>query len=121
MSTYDSYETVETPRRHRSHRRHHHRDDRDEPRYTETSETYVRGPAIVDPPYLSSRQDLAVRGREDSDLSIEEVRREFLPPGVMEQRRMVVRDERYGTVRSRSADRGSQYGAYLGDPRRSER
>jgi len=123
MSTYDSYETVEVPRRHRSHRHHHHHDDREEPRYVETSETYARGPSVVsEPSYLSSRQDLALRGREDSDLSVEEVRREFPPPGFAEQRRMVVRDERYApTVRSRSADRSSQYGAYLGDPRRSER
>lgn len=117
MSTYDSYE-AEAPRRHRSHRHHHHRDERDDPRY-ETTETYVRGPAIVDPPYVSSRQDLTLRGREDSDLSIEEVPRAFPPPG---GDRMVVRDDRYGPpARSRSVDRNSQYGQYLGDTRRSER
>ncbi|KFZ12607.1 hypothetical protein V501_04135 [Pseudogymnoascus sp. VKM F-4519 (FW-2642)] len=111
MSTYDSYET-EAPRRHRSHRHHHHRDERDDPRY-ETTDTYVRGPAIVDPPYVSSRQDLTLRGREDSDLSIEEVPRAFPPPGT---------DDRYGPpARSRSVDRHPQYGQYLGDTRRSER
>lgn len=114
MSTYDSYET-EAPRRHRSHR-HHHRDERDDPRYVETTDAYVRGPAIVDPPYVSSRQDLTLRGREDSDLSIEEVPRAFPPPGAD---RMV---DRYGSsTRSRSVDRNSQYGTYLGDTRRSER
>ncbi|OBT62244.1 hypothetical protein VE03_08076 [Pseudogymnoascus sp. 23342-1-I1] len=117
MSTYDSYET-EAPRRHRSHRHHHHRDERDDPRY-ETTDTYVRGPAIVDPPYVSSRQDLTLRGREDSDLSVEEVPRAFPPPG---GDRMVVRDDRYGPpARSRSVDRHSQYGQYLGETRRSER
>ncbi|KFY29071.1 hypothetical protein V493_02571 [Pseudogymnoascus sp. VKM F-4281 (FW-2241)] len=118
MSTYDSYE-AEAPRRHRSHRHHHHRDERDDPRYAETTDPYVRGPAIVDPPYVSSRQDLTLRGREDSDLSIEEVPRAFPPPGAD---RMVVRDDRYGPpARSRSFDRSSQYGTYLGDTRRSER
>ncbi|KFX95194.1 hypothetical protein O988_05927 [Pseudogymnoascus sp. VKM F-3808] len=117
MSTYDSYDAE--PRRHRSHRHHHHRDERDDPRYVETTETYVRGPGIVDPPYVSSRQDLTLRGREDSDLSIEEVPRAFPPPGAD---RMVVRDDRYGPpARSRSVDRNSQYGQYLGDTRRSER
>ncbi|OBT53893.1 hypothetical protein VE04_04360 [Pseudogymnoascus sp. 24MN13] len=110
MSTYDSYET-EAPRRHRSHRHHHRRDGHD-PRY-ETTDTYVRGPSIVDPPYVSSRQDLTLRGREDSDLSIEEVPRAFPPPGT---------DDRYGPpARSRSVDRHPQYGQYLGDTRRSER
>jgi hypothetical protein len=61
--------------------------------------------------------------REDSDLSIEEVRRDFPPPaGAYVQQRALVREDRYGPpVRSRSAERGSQYGAYLGDPRRSDR
>ncbi|KFY43436.1 hypothetical protein V494_01984 [Pseudogymnoascus sp. VKM F-4513 (FW-928)] len=117
MSTYDSYE-AEAPRRHRSHRHHHHREERDDPRYAETTDTYVRGPAIVDPPYVSSRQDLTLRGREDSDLSIEEVPRAFPPPGAD---RMVDRYDRYGPERSRSVDRNSQYGQYLGDTRRSER
>lgn len=117
MSTYDSYE-AEAPRRHRSHRHHHHRDERDDPRY-ETTDTYVRGPGIVDPPYVSSRQDLTLRGREDSDLSVEEVPRAFPPPGAD---RMVLRDDRYGPpARSRSVDRHPQYGQYLGDTRRSER
>lgn len=108
MSTYDSYDTVDSPRRHRSHRHHHHREERDDPRYVDTTETYTRGPTIVDPPYSSSRQDLTLRGREDSDLSIEEVPRAFPPPGAD---RMALRDDRYGyPVRSRSFDRSSQYG-----------
>ncbi|KAG9232178.1 hypothetical protein BJ875DRAFT_93530 [Amylocarpus encephaloides] len=114
MSSID----YDEPRRHRSHR---YRDDpRDgrEPRYVETQETYVRGPtaAAPEPPYLSRQTELVRRPvREDSDLSIEEVRREFPPPsaGAYAQRSMA-RDDRYGPpMRSRSAERG------YGDPRRS--
>ncbi|KIN01897.1 hypothetical protein OIDMADRAFT_28030 [Oidiodendron maius Zn] len=97
------------PRRHR----HHHHSDR-EPRYVETEETYVRGsgvPYAPDAPY-SRQTDLIRRPvRQDSDLSIEEVRREFPPPvaGVYTSRSLRA-DDRYGpSVRSRSADRHSQY------------
>lgn len=125
MSSLD----YDEPRRHRSHS-HRHRDDRDgrEPRYLETQETYVRSPApmATEPPYAAVRQTEMIRRpvREDSDLSIEEVRRDFPPPGAgaYVQQRSMVRDDRYGApVRSRSAER--HYGAYLdhrGDnPRRS--
>jgi hypothetical protein len=131
MSTYDSYETVEVPRKHKSHRHHHHHDrDRDrerereyesEPRYAEIRETYVRGPAPIDPdsPYPSRATDLIRRPREDSDLSVEEVRRNFPPPeGAYINSRSMVRDDRYGPpVRSRSADRGGRYDQYLDDQR----
>jgi hypothetical protein len=131
MSTYDSYETVEAPRRHKH--RHHHRDrddDRDldpEPRYVETRETYVRGsaPLVPDAPYSSRATDLIRRPvREDSDLSIEEVRRDFPPPiaGAYVGSRSVIRDDRYGPpVRSRSVERDREYGQYLGDPRDERR
>ncbi|TVY48282.1 hypothetical protein LOCC1_G001427 [Lachnellula occidentalis] len=111
MSTMDPYDRVDD-RRHRSHR--HSRDDR-EPRYVETEETYVRTPAAPEAPYAVRHTELVRRPhREDSDLSIEEVRRDFPPPGS----RSVGRDDRYGpSVRSRSAERG--YGDYLDDPRRS--
>ncbi|TVY16839.1 hypothetical protein LARI1_G005338 [Lachnellula arida] len=112
MSTIDPYDRVDD-RRHRSHR--HSRDDR-EPRYVETEETYVRGaPAVSEAPYAVRHTELIRRPqREDSDLSIEEVRRDFPPPGS----RSIARDDRYGPpVRSRSAERG--YGDYLDDPRRS--
>ncbi len=134
MSTYDSYETVEAPRRHK-HRHHHHRDrdddrDRDldpEPRYVETRETYVRGPAplVPDSPYSSRATDLIRRpARDESDLSVEEVRRDFPPPGAGAYvgSRSVIRDDRYGPpVRSRSAERDRGYGQYLGDPREEPR
>ncbi|TAQ87939.1 hypothetical protein B7494_g3748 [Chlorociboria aeruginascens] len=98
MSVYD-----DEPRRHRSH--HHRRDDR-EPRYVETQETYVRGPAApaVGDAYVSRQTDLIRRPtREDSDLSIEEVRRDFPPPGSDYY-------DRYGPpARSRSADRYGRY------------
>jgi len=121
MSTYD-YD--DGPHRHRSHR---HRDDRDdrEPRYVETQETYVRKgakatpPLTPDVPYTSSRTEIIRRPqREDSDLSIEEVRREFPPPGgAYDDRGTISRRDRYGPpVRARSAER-SDYGAY--DSRRS--
>jgi hypothetical protein len=109
------------------HRHRHRRDDRyadepryvdEQPRYVETQETYVRSPVGVAPTDMIRRPV-----REDSDLSIEEVRRDFPPPaGAYVQQRALVREDRYGPpVRSRSAERGSQYGAYLGDPRRSDR
>lgn len=122
MSTIDPYDD---DRRHRSHRHRDRRDDPREPRYVETQETYVRAPAPVapEPPYATRTTDMIRRPvREDSDLSIEEVRRDFPPPGAgaYVQQRSLVRDDRYGPpVRSRSAERGPQYGAYLGDPRHS--
>lgn len=114
--------------RHRSHR-DRDRDPRDsrEPRYVEqTQETYVRSPvgAAPEPPYAARTTDMIRRPvREDSDLSVEEVRRDFPPPaGAYVQQRALVREDRYGPpVRSRSAERGAQYGAYLGDARRSDR
>ncbi|KAK8873332.1 hypothetical protein PGQ11_003846 [Apiospora arundinis] len=72
MSTYDPYDPPS-----RGHtRRYYHEERREsrEPRYVDTQETYLR----VNP---SSRTDLVPRAREDSDLSIEEVRRDFPPPG----------------------------------------
>jgi hypothetical protein len=126
MSAVDPYEYDE-PRRHRSSRHRDRRDDR-EPRYVETQETYVRAPAgaqaplAPDPPYSARTGELIRRpDRQDSDLSIEEVRREFPPPGAgaYAQQRSMVRDDRYGPpMRSRSAER---YGAYLGDPRDERR
>lgn len=127
MSTRDPYEYDDPPRR--SHRHRDRRDDR-EPRYVETQETYVRAPAgaapplAPEPPYTSRTTDLVRRPqREDSDLSVEEVRRDFPPPGAggYVSQRSMVRDDRYGPpVRSRSADRSS-YGGYLGDPRDDRR
>jgi hypothetical protein len=120
-STY--YDTYEDDRGgHRSHRHRDRRDDR-EPRYVETQETYVRGPQaavpiVPEPPYASRQTELIRRPvREDSDLSVEEVRREFPPPGAgaYVQQRSMVRDDRYGPpVRSRSAERG-----YAQNPSRS--
>ncbi|RDL42104.1 Uncharacterized protein BP5553_02083 [Venustampulla echinocandica] len=109
MSGDYDYDRYDDPRRHRSHR---HRDDR-EPRYVDTQETYVRGS-----PYVSQHTDIIRRPtREDSDLSIEEVRRDFPPPGADPYlRRSMVQDNRYGPpVRSRSAERG--YGPYLDERR----
>lgn len=127
MSTYETYEIVDAPRRQKSH---HHRRDRDDyssqPRFVETEETYIRGsPAVPDAPYASRTTEIVRRPvREDSDLSIEEVRREFPPPAggplAYAQERGLYRDDRYGPPRARSADRGSQYGAYGVDPRYSE-
>lgn len=116
---YDTYE-VEEPRhsKHRSHR---------EPRYVETKETYVRGnaplAATLSPnAAYSSRQTELIRQplRQDSDLSIEEVRRDFPPPsaGSYAAQRTLVREDQYGPVsRARSSD--DRYGDYHGDRRRS--
>ncbi|KAK0104773.1 hypothetical protein ONS95_005043 [Cadophora gregata] len=120
MSTIDPYDRIDDRRR--SHR---HRDSRDErePRYVETQETYVRSPVSApDPPYAVRTTDVVRRPtREDSDMSVEEVRRDFPPPGAgTYTQRTMVRDDRYGPpVRSRSAERGSHYGGAYLDPRRS--
>ncbi len=121
MSTYDSYDTGDAPHRHRSHRER--RDDR-EPRYVETKETYSRGPApyAPEPPYATRTTELVRRPvREDTDLSVEEVRRDFPPPtaGYVQQRSVVQRD-RYGPpTRSLSVERGARYDNYGYSPRRS--
>ncbi|KAI2616573.1 hypothetical protein GGR54DRAFT_231999 [Hypoxylon sp. NC1633] len=100
MSSYDPYDPPP-----RDYSRRHYHDDRRErahatPRYTETQETYYR----VNP---SSRTALVPRPREDSDqLSIEEVHRDFPPPGYS-------RDIR----RARSAEPG--YDDYYTESRRS--
>ncbi|KAI1206438.1 uncharacterized protein F4807DRAFT_231569 [Annulohypoxylon truncatum] len=97
MSAYDPYDAP--PRDYP--RRYHHDDRRDRasPRYTETQETYYR----VNP---STRTALVPRVREDSELSIEEVHRDFPPPGYS-------RDVR----RARSAEPG--YDDYYYEGRRS--
>jgi hypothetical protein len=116
MSSVD-YERFDD-RRHRSHRHRDGRDDR-EPRYVETQETYLRSPApaVPEPPFNTRTTEIIRRPvREDSDLSIEEVRRDFPPPGAGGY--VQSRSDRYGpSYRSRSAERG--YGAGYGDPRRS--
>ncbi|KAH9887816.1 hypothetical protein F4778DRAFT_421348 [Xylariomycetidae sp. FL2044] len=95
MSAYDPYDAP--PREHS--RRHYYEDRREraEPRYTETQETYYR---------VNPRNALVPRLREDSDLSVEEVRRDFPPPGYS-------RDIR----RARSAETG--HDDYYYDSRRS--
>ncbi|KAA8566946.1 hypothetical protein EYC84_010042 [Monilinia fructicola] len=116
MTTYDyEYETVDEPRRHRSHR--HRKDDReprytDEARYVETQETYVRSAAPAkssvayapDAPIrereretTQTRELVRQPRREDSDLSIEEVRRDFPPPAgsAYVDQRTTVREARY--------------------------
>ncbi|KAI0159536.1 hypothetical protein GGR57DRAFT_427644 [Xylariaceae sp. FL1272] len=95
MSSYDPYDAP--PRQHHHHSSRRYYDERREPRY-ETQETVYR----VNP---SRNNALVPRAREDSDLSIEEVRRDFPPPGYS-------RDIR----RARSAEPG--YDDYYQDPRR---
>ncbi|KAI1467438.1 uncharacterized protein F4812DRAFT_396565 [Daldinia caldariorum] len=96
MSAYDPYDPPA-----RDHSRRYYHDDRREraaPRYTETQETYYR----VNP---TSRTALVPRTREDSEqLSVEEVHRDFPPPGYS-------RDIR----RAKSADPG--YDDYYYDSR----
>lgn len=102
----------------RSYRHRDRRDDR-EPRYVETQEKYTRSPTTAmapDPPYAVRNNEIVRRPIHDDDYAIEEVRRDFPPPGsaAYSQRSM----DRYD--RARSAERGAPYGggAYL-DPRRS--
>jgi len=125
----NSYDYDDAPRRHRSQRHRDERDDRDdrEPRYIETHETYVRAPVtksaplVPDAPYTTSttRTEMVRRpAREDSDLSVEEVRRDF-PPPTYDERGTVSRRERYGPpARARSAER-SDYDYHRGGSRRS--
>ncbi|KAI1094166.1 hypothetical protein F5B19DRAFT_68122 [Rostrohypoxylon terebratum] len=74
MSAYEPYDAHAPPRDYS--RRYHYDDRRDRasPRYAETQETYYR----VNP---SSRNALVPRTREDSELSVEEIHRDFPPPG----------------------------------------
>lgn len=109
MSYYDD---DNRPRRHRSERQRR-------PRATEYSdETYVEsrgnGPR-------SSRQqtDLVRRPREDSDLSVEEVERDFPPGGGgYVKRKTTVREG--GVRRAHSAGRDRGYYDGYGDPRRND-
>lgn len=69
MTSYDPYDREYTRRYVREERREDRRDDRDA--------------RFIDPYGRSSNRDMALavpRSREDSDLSIEEVRRDFPPP-----------------------------------------
>jgi hypothetical protein len=66
MSSYDPYDA---PPRERTSRGYY-REERREPRYAEPRDNY-----------LGVSHDLVPRHREDSDLSVEEIRRDFPPPG----------------------------------------
>lgn len=105
MPVYESYETVEVPRRHRSTREPRYAD---QPAYKEVHETrYIP----TDMEYQQERpqqfrQDLTLR-RQESD-SIEEIPRDFAPPG-------------YGDYRSRSAERGPSRRHQYEDPRDYDR
>ncbi|CAM1507295.1 Fc.00g069360.m01.CDS01 [Cosmosporella sp. VM-42] len=67
MANHDGYDRDYARRYVREERR----DDRD-PRYVETRESYVKA--------YPDRGQLVPRAREDSDLSVEEIRRDFPPP-----------------------------------------
>lgn len=121
MSSYD-YE--EEPRK---HRHHHHRDreviretvrDDRSPRYTTVQETYVKkaspSPVLAtDSQYVSRQTELIRRpaAREDSVTSIEEVRRDFPPPGSDAIYYRGVDDRRGSSRRARSVER-EEYDAY---------
>lgn len=66
MASYDPYDARTTKRYYREERR----EERD-PRYYESRETL----------HVQPSRDLVPRAREDSDLSVEEIRRDFPPPG----------------------------------------
>ncbi|KAI0025460.1 hypothetical protein F4780DRAFT_332867 [Xylariomycetidae sp. FL0641] len=99
--SYDAYDAYDAPPREHG-RRYYHEERRErviDPRYAEPHDSYYR----VNP---SSRTALVPRAREESDLSVEEIRREFPPYGVR-------RDIR----RARSAEPGND--DYYYDSRRS--
>ncbi|KAK4106008.1 hypothetical protein N658DRAFT_490618 [Parathielavia hyrcaniae] len=70
MASYDPYDA---PPRERTSKRYYREDRREErdPRYYESRETL----------HVLPSRDLVPRAREDSDLSVEEIRRDFPPPG----------------------------------------
>ncbi|RYP66967.1 hypothetical protein DL769_005883 [Monosporascus sp. CRB-8-3] len=104
MSAYDPYDVpIRERERDRDYSRRYYTSDRDrrerpEPRYADVQDPHYRV-------NLSSRTELVPRAREDSDLSVEEIRRDFPPPGSS-------RDIR----RARSAEPG--YDDYYYDQRR---
>jgi hypothetical protein len=96
MANYDPYDAPPG----REYRRYV-KEERGTPRYQEQRETYVR---------VNPNRDLIPRGREGSDLSVEEVHRDFPPPGYGRDARR--RDPGYyeeyddrGYGRSRDRDR----------------
>ncbi|KAI5862687.1 hypothetical protein GGS23DRAFT_571352 [Durotheca rogersii] len=103
MSAYDPYDPPP-----REHSRRYYQEERREraagPRYAETQETYYR----VNPS-SSSRTALVPRTREDSDLSVEEVHRDFPPPGYSRDGRARSAepgyDDYYDSRRSHDRDR----------------
>lgn len=70
MASYEPYDVLPRERTTRRYYREERRDDRD-PRYYEPRDTL----------HVQSSRDLVPRAREDSDLSVEEIRRDFPPPG----------------------------------------
>jgi hypothetical protein len=68
MASYDPYDA---PPRERTTKRYYREERRDDPRYYESRETL----------HVQPSRDLVPRAREDSDLSVEEIRRDFPPPG----------------------------------------
>ncbi|KAK3900728.1 hypothetical protein C8A05DRAFT_16989 [Staphylotrichum tortipilum] len=68
MASYDPYDA---PSRKRTSERYYREERRDDPRYYESRETL----------HVQPSRDLVPRYREDSDLSVEEIRRDFPPPG----------------------------------------
>jgi len=100
MASYDPYDA---PSRERSSSKRYYREDRrddrrDDSRYYESRETL----------HVQPSRDLVPRYREDSDLSVEEIRRDFPPPGYSSR----------DLGRARSAEPG-YYDSY--DDRRSQR
>lgn len=70
MASYDPYERDRDYAPRRNYTRERERDDRRDDRFLD----------VRDSPRVASSRDLVPRPREDSDLSIEEVRRDFPPP-----------------------------------------
>lgn len=75
MANYDPYERDYSRRYVREERRE---DPRDDPRYLDPRDSFNS---------KTHQRELVPRRREDSDLSVEEIRRDFPPPGTREIRR----------------------------------
>ncbi|KAK4201241.1 hypothetical protein QBC40DRAFT_61570 [Triangularia verruculosa] len=70
MASYN--DPYDIPARERTTRRYYREERHDDPRAYDTRDSYLN---------VQSTRDLVPRAREDSDLSIEEIRRDFPPPG----------------------------------------
>ncbi|KAK3941879.1 hypothetical protein QBC46DRAFT_90147 [Diplogelasinospora grovesii] len=96
MASYDPYDAPTRERTTKRYYREERRDERD-PRYVERDS------------YLNVQRDLVPRPRENSDLSVEEIRRDFPPPGYASRDVRRARSAGHGYYADDYDDRQSHY------------